>query len=386
MPSLSVSILNKRVSPFHLFGALGFLAGTALGIFLAVHEALSPSVIILLSLLGAAQLFAQTWVQKVITGEENIVYYRHEIAILALSALILWIVGQPVTKYLDITLLGVGLFMAFGRIGCYNAGCCHGRPCRAGVRYTQRHAEEGFPWYYVGVRIFPVQLAESFFVFFTVSAGVWILLSGQPAGTVLVWYTTFYGLVRFILEFFRGDPERPYWQGLSEAQWTTLGLATLTLFCSMAGVLPLFLWQIALWGLISAACLVIVFLHKKWMRYRLLNPGHLGQVLRNIRDLERADRAADTPPQVRTTSLGLRCSCGTIHKKEGDFRHYTFSSQHSTLQLDGNALQGLEFYLRATKHYERKGEIITRENGIFHITFRQPSAVESAFLSHPQAL
>ena len=376
--STNFIIRGQKIPPFHLFGALGFFAGTALGIFLTLHVGLSPWVIVLLSLLGAAQLFAQTWIQRIITGAENIVYYRHEIAILCLSALILWLVNQPVAPFLDITLLGVGLFMAFGRIGCYNVGCCHGRPCRVGVRYTQQHADEGFPWYYVGVRIFPVQLAESFFVFLTVSAGVWILLSGRPAGTVLVWYTMFYGSVRFILEFFRGDPERPYRQGLSEAQWTTLGLTTLTLLFSMAGLLPLFPWQAAVWGSILAACLAVVFLHKKWKRYRLLDPVHLEQVFRNIRDLERHDHATDAAPPVKKTSLGLTCSCGTIRNKEGDFRHYTFSSRNPGLALDENALQGLEYYLRATKHYPRKGEIIARQNGIFHITFRQPATVEFA--------
>lgn len=376
--SANFIIRGLKISPFHLFGALGFLAGTALGIFLTLHQNLPVWVIVLLSLLGAAQLLAQTWIQKVFTGEENIVYYRHEIAILALSALILWAIGQPVAQYLDITLAGVGTFMAFGRLGCYNVGCCHGRPCSVGVRYTQEHAEEGFPWYYVGVRIFPVQLAESFFVFFTVSVGVWMLLSGRPAGTVLVWYTTFYGLVRFILELFRGDPERPYWQGLSEAQWTTLGLTTLTLLCSIAGFLPLFLWQAGVWGFILAAGLTLVLLHKKWARYRLLNPIHLEQVFRNFRDMERHDQIINAVPPVKKTSLGLACSFGTIRKTEGDFRHYTFSSQNSTLQLDRNALQGLEFYLRATKHYNAKGEIIARKNGIFHITFRQPATVAFA--------
>ena len=32
---------------------------------------------------------------------------------------------------LDAAVLGIGAFLAFGRIGCLNAGCCHGRPARA---------------------------------------------------------------------------------------------------------------------------------------------------------------------------------------------------------------------------------------------------------------
>lgn len=265
--------------------------------------------------------------------------------------------------------------MAFGRIGCFHAGCCHGRPCGVGMRYSQAHADEGFPWYYVEVKIFPVPLVESLIGFSTVAVGVWFLLNGYPVGTVLVWYTVFYGVGRFALEFFRGDPERPYWHGLSEAQWTSLSLTTVAVIFSLIGKLPLFSWQLWGWALIVIGSLVVLLFHKSWEHYRLLNPHHLQNLFQHMQELEQLEIIGLSQRGVipiRTTEIGLSCSCGTIHKNDSAFRHFTFSSQNQTLNLDPKSAQRLEFYLRTVNRYKEKGEIIAKQNGIFHITFRKP--------------
>ncbi|MBD0287506.1 MAG: prolipoprotein diacylglyceryl transferase, partial [Flavisolibacter sp.] len=160
-----------------------------------------------MSLTGAATFFLLAILAKIITGEEVIVYYHHEIAILIMCAVVLHALHQPVLPYLDITILGIATFLAFGRIGCFNVGCCHGRPVKGGVRYRHEHVEAGFTPYYEDVPLFPVQLVESAFVFIVVIAGSFLLLRSFPAGTVLLLYTVVYGLFRFSIEIFRGDPE-----------------------------------------------------------------------------------------------------------------------------------------------------------------------------------
>ena len=125
---------------------------------------------------------------------------------------------------MDVTILGVGTFLAFGRIGCLMVGCCHGRPCHWGIRYRQEHAEEGFAHYLVGVRLFPIQAVESLFVFAVVMIGAVAVLRGRPSGTAFALYTIGYGFVRFCLEFFRGDTDRPYTLGFSQGQWLSLWL------------------------------------------------------------------------------------------------------------------------------------------------------------------
>lgn len=94
---------------------------------------------------------------KIITGEERLSYCDHEIVIMVVAALFLWLTHQPILFYLDITILGIGTFLFCGRIGCLMVGCCHGRPYHWGVCYRPEHAAVGFPPYYVGVRLFPIQ-------------------------------------------------------------------------------------------------------------------------------------------------------------------------------------------------------------------------------------
>jgi prolipoprotein diacylglyceryltransferase len=158
---------DRLWSTYKVCGYTGFTLAVLLGLVLSVHQGLSLWVLAAMMLASALTFFGLAMATKVITGEEQLIYYHHEIAIMAAVALMLWILGQPILPYLDITILGIGLFLVFGRIGCLMVGCCHGRPHRWGICYRQEHANAGFPQYYVGVRLFPIQAVESL-VFFLV--------------------------------------------------------------------------------------------------------------------------------------------------------------------------------------------------------------------------
>ena len=86
---------------------------------------------------------------------------------------------------LDVTALGLGVFLTCGRCGCLMVGCCHGKPFRWGVRYGEAHAREGFPAVYVGARLFPVQALEAVIVAAVVSACAVAIVLGAPAGTAV---------------------------------------------------------------------------------------------------------------------------------------------------------------------------------------------------------
>src|SRR5262249_2645134 len=123
------------------------------------------------ALAAMATFLALAAVTKVVTGEGRLVYYHPEVAGLAPAGLRLRLLERLVLAYLDAPILGVGAFLACGRIGCLLVGCCHGRPARFGVRYRAEHAAAGFTPYYVGVRLFPVQAVESLWVFLLVAVG-----------------------------------------------------------------------------------------------------------------------------------------------------------------------------------------------------------------------
>lgn len=114
------------------------------------------------------------------------------------------------------------LFMVFGRLGCFLGGCCYGVPIPWGVTFPAGSLAPA------GVPLFPSQLAEAagqavlFFLLLRLRDRV-----QKP--TNLVWlYIAPYSLLRFVLEFGRGDTARGFWWLLSTSQWLSLGLLLLS--------------------------------------------------------------------------------------------------------------------------------------------------------------
>lgn len=89
----------------------------------------------------------------------------------------------------------------FGRIGCFFAGCCFGKPTEIvfGVVYPEISLPSQV--YDFGVHLHPVQLYEAFFLI-----SLFIVIKKYIRFELrLFYYFTLYGIGRFILEYFRGD-------------------------------------------------------------------------------------------------------------------------------------------------------------------------------------
>ncbi len=97
-------------------------------------------------------------------------------------------------------LTGVVLAHAFGRIGCFLAGCCYGVPTESylGVVFPHGDAHD----VYGDVAVYPTQLFESFFLFMLFIA---LNTVEKLRGYEIETYLLSYGLWRFIIEFIRGD-------------------------------------------------------------------------------------------------------------------------------------------------------------------------------------
>jgi prolipoprotein diacylglyceryltransferase len=149
-------------------------------------------------------------------GYERIVFYEALCACLATSALAAWLAGGDVARTLDVATVGIGVFLVLGRVGCFRVACCHGRPARRGVRYGRPHVVIGFPAIWEGRPVVPVQLIEAGASL--VLAGAAAILSLGRAGDATALYIAGYAVVRFHLELVRGDRDRRYAWGLSEAQ------------------------------------------------------------------------------------------------------------------------------------------------------------------------
>jgi phosphatidylglycerol---prolipoprotein diacylglyceryl transferase len=128
---------------------------------------------------------------------------------------ILWVVlyayfqKMPLLTVLDVTAAPVALGHAIGRIGCFVAGCCYGKPTSLpwGVTFTNPVAEKiaGTP---LGVSLHPTQLYEASAEFLNFLFLTWLGTRRLFPGRIIGAYFVLYGIERGTIEFFRGDPGR----------------------------------------------------------------------------------------------------------------------------------------------------------------------------------
>ena len=102
------------------------------------------------------------------------------------------------------------LFHVFGRIGCFMAGCCYGRDLT-----------EPFIILNMKINRIPVQLFEAGMdvIIFIVLC---LIKKKKAANNLLAIYLITYGIIRFCLEFLRGDEVRGLYAGLSTSQYISL--------------------------------------------------------------------------------------------------------------------------------------------------------------------
>lgn len=106
----------------------------------------------------------------------------------------------------------IPLIHAFGRIGCFCMGCCYGMEMDGGVIYRVSDIAPN------GVPLMPVQLIESAAEFLIFACLAVMSRRGVKGRVILGAYLFVYGIVRFILEFFRGDDYRGFIAGMSVSQ------------------------------------------------------------------------------------------------------------------------------------------------------------------------
>lgn len=114
---------------------------------------------------------------------------------------------------------------ALGRVGCFFAGCCYGREARwlPGVVYPENTEWVGAP---AGVPLVPTQLIEA--AILLVIGAILLRRARNPRANLLRDYIRLYALIRFFMEFLRGDAIRGAFLFLSTSQWISLALLALT--------------------------------------------------------------------------------------------------------------------------------------------------------------
>jgi phosphatidylglycerol:prolipoprotein diacylglycerol transferase len=149
------------------------------------------------------------------------VFYGGFIAAVAASVILMRRWHLPWRKTADAFAPGIALGHAIGRLGCFSAGCCWGKPTTSwiGVRFTEKASElTGVP---IDVALVPTQLIEAaanllIFIFL-----LWLTKRRKFEGQVIYTYLMVYSVARFVIEFWRDDPRGSVF-GLSTSQFISI--------------------------------------------------------------------------------------------------------------------------------------------------------------------
>ena len=122
---------------------------------------------------------------------------------------------------------GLALGHAIGRVGCFAAGCCYGKPTTHfwGVTFHNPLALQiaGTP---LNIPLEPTQLFEAVVELANFIFLMWLLKRRKLDGQVFGAFLFIYGVARFFLEFLRGDPGRGsvFGGAMSGTQLIAIGL------------------------------------------------------------------------------------------------------------------------------------------------------------------
>jgi phosphatidylglycerol---prolipoprotein diacylglyceryl transferase len=111
-------------------------------------------------------------------------------------------------KMLDVMAITTCLVHMFGRIGCFLAGCCYGKPTdlAIGVTFTDA-ACFADP---LNTPLFPTQLMEAGYIFVIMILLLVFRKRRVFYGQLFLLYIILYAIGRSVLEIFRGDEERGF--------------------------------------------------------------------------------------------------------------------------------------------------------------------------------
>ena len=129
----------------------------------------------------------------------------------------------------DIAAPALALGHFFGRLGCFAAGCCWGREAvnfPLAVTFTSMKASglTGVPLY---IPLYPTQLLEAALNFCNFLFLLALYKKRKFKGQAFAFYILNYSVIRFAVEYFRGDPDRGYVFGGMEHPLSSLSLPQL---------------------------------------------------------------------------------------------------------------------------------------------------------------
>lgn len=256
MHPILIKLGPLTIASYGFLFALGVLLGVMLCLFLARREGLDLALftdfifwVMILSLLGA-----KLWLLA-----SNLDYYLKfpgEIKYLLTSGgsfygglifgavFAIWFIRRHhlSTRQLgDVVAPGLALGHFFGRLGCFAAGCCWGRqavhfPLAVTFTNLKANALTGVPLY---IPLYPTQMMEAILNLGNFLFLITLYRKKKFKGQVIAMYIMNYSLIRFAVEYFRGDADRGYVIGGMDHPWSSLSVPQLVSILGVATALLL---------------------------------------------------------------------------------------------------------------------------------------------------
>ena len=227
-------MLGHEFASYGLMAGLGVLAAAVLALYLGKAHRLAAYRLLFLLISGCISGFAGAFLlyafisytprelmEALKTGnfESGFVFYGGLIAGTAGAWMLCRRTGWAFEAYEKALIPALPLGHAFGRVGCFLAGCCYGR-------FSDSPLAVCFP--FLPRPALPVQLFEALALLGI--CAVLTLLSLRKKGHLLRAYILMYAPLRFLLEFLRGDDIRGSFGFLSTSQWISLLLLLILAF------------------------------------------------------------------------------------------------------------------------------------------------------------
>jgi phosphatidylglycerol:prolipoprotein diacylglycerol transferase len=227
--------------------AAAYLLGLRLAMVRARARGMNPTqmldlgiYIIIAALVGAKLLllvvdfdqFKRSPMELLALARSGGVFYGGLILAVSVAFWYIWRHRLPFWSTCDVFAPGIALGQTVGRLGCFAAGCCYGRPTDVpwAVTFTNPAAQAnvGTP---LGQPLHPTQLYES-------GADLLILIvllaterrgKAYPGRTFWL-YMLLYAISRFIVEFYRGDDRGVVFNLLSTSQFIAVIIVPVSVF------------------------------------------------------------------------------------------------------------------------------------------------------------
>lgn len=217
MHPILINIGGLKLYAYGLFVALGFITAMLFSKRQAKKNAINPEVINDLVLIILVSAIAGSRILYVVINfsfykddfpavfkiwDGGLVFYGGFVLALASSILYVRLKGLSFFQTADIISPSLALGHAVGRIGCFFAGCCYGKPSSLPWAVTFTDPNSLAP---LGVPLHPTQLysvISNLLIFFLL---LFLSRIKKYHGMVFFSYIILYSAFRFVIEMFRGD-------------------------------------------------------------------------------------------------------------------------------------------------------------------------------------